>query len=95
MLPSLHLKLAAIHRIHWGQVRTKKSLFLCCLCHLELDRDAVVQCAEPSMGPITALLINWLIHTIVSHCDQEAQRLWGLKDDGTVWGQDSLTATSP
>jgi len=65
------------------------------LCQLGTVKDVMLQCIEPNLGPITALLINWLIHTIVSHCDQEAQRLWGLKDDGTVWGQDSLTATSP
>lgn len=49
-------------------VRSIESLFLHCQCPLKLDRNATVQCIDPSMGLITALLINRLIDNITSWC---------------------------
>lgn len=72
-----------------------ESLFLCCLCQLGPDRDAMLQCIEPSMGSIAMPLIVWLIDTIVSRCRQEAQRLRGFEDDGIAQEQeDSPIAAS-
>ncbi|XP_031463493.1 uncharacterized protein LOC116238107 [Phasianus colchicus] len=84
VLPSLHQKLSSIPGINWWQVRSAESLFLCCLCQLGPDRDAMLQCIEPSMGSIALPLIVWLIDTIISRCSQEARRLRGLEDDGTA-----------
>ena len=96
VLPGLHQKLSAIHGIPWWQVRSTESLFLCCLCQLGLDRDAMARCIEPSVGPIAMPIINWLTDTIVSLCGREVRRMWGLEDESTAGGQeDSPTASSP
>ncbi|XP_072191901.1 uncharacterized protein [Excalfactoria chinensis] len=92
VLPFLHQKLSSIPGINWWQVRSTESLFLCCLCQLGLDRDAMLQCIEPSMGSIAMPLILWLIDTIVSWCSCEAWRLLGLEDDGTVQEQEDSPA---
>ncbi|POI26702.1 hypothetical protein CIB84_009548 [Bambusicola thoracicus] len=47
ILPCLHQKLSATCGIHQWQVRSAEHLFLCCLCLL--DRDAMLQCAQPRM----------------------------------------------
>lgn len=96
VLPGLHQKLSAIHGIPWWQVRSTESLFLCCLCQLGLDTDAMARCIEPSVGPIATPIINWLTDTIVSLCGREVRRMWGLEDESTAGGQeDSPTASSP
>ncbi|XP_021243548.1 uncharacterized protein LOC110394160 [Numida meleagris] len=90
VLPSLHQKLSAIRGIHWWQVRSAESIFLCCLCWVGPNRDVMLESIEPSLGPMAAPLIDWLIHTIVSRCGREARRLHGLEDE-----EDSYAATSP
>lgn len=81
MLPSLHLKLAAICRSHCGGRSEQKRASSCAAfiiwswIGVPWSRDTV-----PSIAPITALLIDCLNYTIVN---QEAQRLRGLKDEGT------------
>ncbi|XP_031445083.1 uncharacterized protein LOC116226361 [Phasianus colchicus] len=90
VLPSLHQKLSAIHGIHWWQVLSAESLFLCCLCWLGPDRAVMLQCTEPSLGPMAAPLTDWLVQTIISRCGREARRLHGLEDE-----EDSHAATSP
>ncbi|OXB75213.1 UNVERIFIED_CONTAM: hypothetical protein H355_004663 [Colinus virginianus] len=92
VLPSLHQKLSSTLGMTWWQVRLAESLFLCCLCHLGLDRDAMLQCIEPSVGSIAGPLIVWLIDTIVSRCGQEARRLRGLEDGGDDQGQEDIPA---
>lgn len=47
ILPCLHQKLSATCRIHRWQVSSAEHLFLCRLCLL--DRDAMLQCAQPCM----------------------------------------------
>lgn len=96
VLPGLHQKLSALPEFQWWQVRSTESLFLCCLCQLGLDRDAMVQCIEPSVGPSAVPIIHWLIDTIVSRCGREARRMLGLEDESTAQEQgDSSTAFSP
>ena len=81
VLPSLHQKLSAIQGIHWWQVLSAESLFLCCLCWMGPDRDFMLRCAEPSLGPMAAPLTDWLVQAIVSCCGREARRLRGLEDE--------------
>ena len=96
VLPGLHQKLSAIPGFQWWQVRSTESLFLCCLCQLGLDRDAMVRCIEPSVGPSAVPIIHWLIDTIVSRCGRDARTMLGLEDESTARGQDdSSTAFSP
>lgn len=90
VLPSLHQKLSAIHGIHWWQVLSAESLFLHCLCWLGPDRAVMLQCTEPSLGPMATSLTDWLVHTIISRCGREARRLHGLEGE-----EDSCAATSP
>ena len=90
VLPSLHQKLSAIQGIHWWQVLSAESLFLCCLCWMGPDRDFMLRCAEPSLGPMAAPLTDWLVQAIVSRCGREARRLRGLEDE-----EDSRATASP
>lgn len=92
VLPGLHRKLSAIPGFHWWQVRTTVSLFLCCLCQMGLDRDAMLQSTEAAMGPIAEPIINWLIDTIVGRCGREARRMWGIEDDSAARGQEDSAA---
>ncbi|NXC46893.1 TOPRS ligase, partial [Penelope pileata] len=96
VLPRLHRKLSAIPGVLWWHVSCIESLFFSCLCQLGLDREALVQCMEPSLGPMAAPLSDWLIRNIVSRCGREARRLLGLEDNSTAQGQqDRPAATSP
>ncbi|OXB50914.1 hypothetical protein ASZ78_003501, partial [Callipepla squamata] len=66
-----------VPELRWWQITALEGAILTLLCQLGLDRDALVQRAQRSLGPITAPLIDGLIETVVSRCGREARRLLG------------------
>ena len=69
-------------------MQTAAIVILALLCQIGLDRDVLVQRAQPTLGPVTASLIDALIEIIVSQCGQEARRLLGLEDPSAAQAQD-------
>ncbi|OXB60704.1 hypothetical protein ASZ78_006067 [Callipepla squamata] len=76
-----------VPELRWWQITALEGAILTLLCQLGLDRDALVQRAQRSLGPITAPLIDGLIETVVSRCGREARRLLGLQEPSTAQQQ--------
>ncbi|POI20204.1 hypothetical protein CIB84_016049 [Bambusicola thoracicus] len=88
VLPWLENIFAQIQELRWWQITGLESVILALLCQIGLDRDALVQRAQPTLGPVTASLIDALIEIIVSWCGREARRLLGLEDPNAAQVQD-------
>ncbi|NXC48415.1 TOPRS ligase, partial [Penelope pileata] len=94
LLPWLRERLSAIPNIHWWQIRSLEGLFICSLCQLGLDRNALIQRVYPIMGLITIVLIQRLITVTISLCGQQARQLLGLEEDSASEQEEGPAATS-
>ena len=88
VLPWLENIFSQIQELRWWQITGLESVILALLCQIGLERDVLVQRAQPTLGPVTASLIDALIEIIMSQCGQEARRLLGLENPSAAQVQD-------
>ena len=88
VLPWLEQQLSDIHvQCRW-QINWLKTVIVSHLCQVGLDRDALVQCLQGMLGPITRPFTEIIVEATQRLCGQEARRLLGLEDPSAAQEQE-------
>jgi len=88
VLPWLEQQLSDIHvQCRW-QINWLKTVIVSHLCQVGLDRDALVQCLQGMLGPITRPFTEIIVEATQRLCGQEARRLLGLEDHSAAQEQE-------
>ncbi|XP_031453005.1 uncharacterized protein LOC116231406 [Phasianus colchicus] len=88
VLPWLRQELRNIFRAQWWEAMAVQNLILNALCHIGLDREALIQLLWPALGDRAETLIQGLVDALVSQWGEEAHGQRGLQGVHVSGGQE-------
>ncbi|XP_019467215.1 uncharacterized protein LOC109365056 [Meleagris gallopavo] len=88
VLPWLRQELRNIFGTQWREAMATESFILNALCHIGLDREALIQQLRPALGDRAVTLIQGLVNALVSQWGEEAHGQRGLQGVHVSGGQE-------
>ncbi|XP_031453664.1 E3 ubiquitin-protein ligase Topors-like [Phasianus colchicus] len=88
VLPWLRQELRNIFGVQWWEAMAVENLILNALCHIGLDREALIQLLRPALGDRAETLIQGLVDALVSQWGEEAHGQRGLQGVHVSGGQE-------